>query len=265
MPDGWSAAQAPVSRLTRNDKDARDLFGRPPIFASSPVMLLYDRIRWGPLGKYVWLSRRIPGWTRGQEALVLARLSHALPDGAAIVEIGSFLGSSAVLLSGARKLRGSGKLHCVDPFDASGDAFSVHVYRAIRDSLPDSLRQRFFHNIRAAGLRDWVEVHQGRASEIAATWTTPIDLLFMDGDQSYEGVRSAYEGWSPFLKIGGVIALHNSSPRTYDENHDGHRRLVVEKIRPPRYTEIHLVGSTTFARKTAGHGLGSDSQGSRPL
>lgn len=141
-----------------------------------------------------------------------------------------------MLLAGARKAAGSGKLHCIDPFDASGDAFSVPVYQSIAGSLGTSLQQRFEDNIRRAGLSDWVEVHQGTAQAIARTWRTPVDMLFLDGDQSPYGVRLAYESWAPFLKRGGIIAVHNSSDHAYAETHDGHRRLVVKTIHPPEYT-----------------------------
>ena len=47
------------------------------------------------------VSRRIdlsPGWYRGEEAQALALISHSLPEGAGVVEIGSFLGSGTLLL-----------------------------------------------------------------------------------------------------------------------------------------------------------------------
>jgi predicted O-methyltransferase YrrM len=76
----------------------------------------------GSLRPYVDRSEAIAGWARGDEAIELALAARSLPVGATIVEIGSFLGSSAVLLAGARKVAGSGMVHCVDPFDGSGDA-----------------------------------------------------------------------------------------------------------------------------------------------
>jgi hypothetical protein len=94
--------------------------------------------------------------------LAMASVISSLPDDCVVVEIGSFLGSSSVLLAGARKLRGSGKLHCVDPFDGSGDAFSVPIYNNLLDANGvKPLRQCFDENIHAADLQDWVEVHQG--------------------------------------------------------------------------------------------------------
>lgn len=156
------------------------LYGKPDPLLTLPFSRISDWRRWGPLGKYIWRSRRVPGWTRGPEAARLAQASFALPEHAVVVELGSFLGCSAVLLAGARTLRGSGKVHCVDPFDASGDDFSVPIYREIQSGGP-TLRSRFEDNLERAGVRNRVEIHPFRAEEAVETWSTPIDLLFSTG------------------------------------------------------------------------------------
>ena len=240
--------------FVRVHRASRELYGKPCYVATYPVSVILDRVRWGSLGRYISHSRRIPGWTRGAEAVALAQLSYSLPDDAIVVENGCFLGCSTVLLAGARKLRGSGRVHCVDPFDASGDSFSVPIYRSISESLGGSLRECFEENMRWAGLSDWVEVHQGLGHEVAATWTETIDLLFLDGDQSYDAVQATYRSWSPFIKPGGIIAVHNSAPGEYEEGHDGSMRLAAEVIRPPQYEEVRCTGITTFARKALHHG-----------
>ena len=217
--------------------------------AATPLGLIHDRFRWGSLGTYVWRSRRVPGWTRGREAVELATLCHGLGGDPVVVEIGTFLGASAILLAGARKLRGSGTLHCVDPFDATGDAFSAPFYRASAAVLRGGLRQAFDENVRRAGLESWIRVHAGRAADVALGWTQPIDFLFIDGDQTYSVVMEEYRRWSPHLKVGGIIAIHNSigDPRPPD----GHRRLVQEEIAPPGYEIVSRKDFTTFARKLA--------------
>jgi len=40
----------------------------------------------------------------------------------------------------------------------------------------------------------------------------PVDLLFIDGDHSYEGVKSDFEMYSPLVRSGGVIAFHDIVP-----------------------------------------------------
>ena len=199
---------------------------------------------------YLRISEDIPGWTRGAEARELARLSFSLPAHPTIVEIGSFLGSGTILLAGPRRDRGSGIVHCIDTFDGQGDAFSVPYYREILGKLGSgSVRSHFERNMSRSGLSSWVTIHEGRADQIAPTWTSSIDLLFLDADQSPAGVRRIYDDWEPFLKIGGVIALHNSEPTNHRPDHDGHRVIVEEEIREPKFCDIRLVVGTTFAVK----------------
>lgn len=205
----------------------------------------------GDFEKFQRISELIPGWIEGADAEELMRVSFELDSEAVIVEIGSFFGRSTVLLAGPRCIRRSGIVHCVDPFDCSGDLFSVPHYKRILQAVGGgSLRDHFEANLRRSGLSDFIEVHQGRAEEIASTWNAPIDLLLLDGDQSPEGARLAYKSWAPFLKPGGIIVLRNTKPRAYEEGHDGHWRLVMQEIIPPKYTDIRLVRATTFARKT---------------
>jgi MMP 1-O-methyltransferase len=201
---------------------------------------------------YLRLSERVAGWTRGPEAEALIRVAYDLPDHAIIVEIGSFLGSGSILLAGGRKLRRSGKVHCIDPFDASGDSVSVPEYtRILADHTSAPQIKAFRENLRRAGLANWVNVHQGQADQVAMSWGVPVDMIFMDGDQSPEGVTAAYESWAPWLKSDGILALHNSDPREYAPGHDGHFRLRARLLADPNYSLIQDVGSTSFFRKVS--------------
>jgi MMP 1-O-methyltransferase len=217
--------------------------------AKKMILPSYCRLRYGSVGQYIAQARLIEGWTTPDELITLAKISQDLPHNAKIVEIGSFLGRSSVIMSGSRKIKGSGILHCIDPFDASGEEHSVQIYKDIEQKSVLTLRSRFDRHMSQCGLDDWVKVHIGTAESVAVDWTEAIDMLFLDGDQSPAGVRSAYDLWSPFLKPGGVIAIHNSGDRVYDSDHSGHRKLVLEVIHEPEYTDIFCVSSTTVARK----------------
>ncbi len=199
-------------------------------------------------------SERIPGWTRGREAVELLRQCYLMRHGAVTVEVGCFLGSATVLLAGARKLKGSGHVHCIDPFDASGDAFSVPHYTRIASDSQASLRQRFEAHIAGADLAPYVTVHQGTAESVGARWNHPVDLLFLDGDHSPEGARSAFDIWTPFLRTGGLIALHNSTHEKTEPGHDGFRRLAVSELREPGYGDVFSSGTTTFGVKRGPRG-----------
>ena len=40
----------------------------------------------------------------------------------------------------------------------------------------------------------------------------PVDLLFIDGDHTADGVRTDWVLWSPLVRPGGLIALHDTVP-----------------------------------------------------
>jgi len=40
----------------------------------------------------------------------------------------------------------------------------------------------------------------------------PLDVLFIDGDHTYDGVRQDFETYAPLVRPGGLIALHDIAP-----------------------------------------------------
>jgi len=201
------------------------------------------------LNDYLDLAETIPGWVDRDELSYKAKIVQNLPSDAIIVEIGCFLGRSTVVMAGVRKLIGNGIIHVIDPFDASGDPFSVPFYKLITNKIDQPILDEFREDISNAGLDDFIIVHKGTAETIVDKWETPIDFLILDGDQSPTGAKSAYDLWFPFLKSGGYICLHNSGSKIHIPGHDGHRRLFLEKIKPPFFDEIYTEKQTSFARK----------------
>jgi hypothetical protein len=201
------------------------------------------------LDDYLDLAATIPGWVDRDELSYKAKIVNKLPTDAVIVEIGCFLGRSTVVMAGVRKLIGNGKIHVIDPFDASGDAFSVPFYKLITNKIEQPILDEFRGNITNAKLDNYIVVYKGTAETIIHDWTTPIDFLILDGDQSPAGAKTAYDLWLPLLKPGGYICLHNSGSKIHIPGHDGHRRLFLEEIKPPLFDEIHTEKQTSFARK----------------
>jgi predicted O-methyltransferase YrrM len=46
----------------------------------------------------------------------------------------------------------------------------------------------------------------------------PVDLLFVDGDHSYEGVKADFELYAPLVREGGLIVLHDILPNEIASN-----------------------------------------------
>ncbi len=53
------------------------------------------------------------------------------------------------------------------------------------------------------------QTKQMRARVEALLAGRPVDFLFIDGDHSYAGVRADFELYSPLVRDGGLIALHD--------------------------------------------------------
>lgn len=116
------------------------------------------------------------------------------------VEIGSARGWSTCLIALALRENGRGRLHAIDPH-TNNDWSDRHSVNS-RDALESNLDR--------VGVRDFVEVRQQYSTDAAKGWTAPIDLLFIDGDHSYEGVRRDWDLFSPFVSPFGIVLFHDT-------------------------------------------------------
>ena len=164
-------------------------------------------IRFYRMSSFKWVD----GFLLDDEAMELYRLASAVPDeDSVVVEIGSWMGKSTVVLGNALLAKRRATLTCIDPFDASGDPRSTGRYQSDAKRLKSSLREVFERNIRRAGVRRIIEVCQGYSNKVAEGWTKPVDMLFIDGNHAYDAVRDDFFTWSRFIKPGGVVAFHDA-------------------------------------------------------
>jgi predicted O-methyltransferase YrrM len=99
-------------------------------------------------------------------------------------------------------------------------------------------------NLRAVGAQDHVTIVQKTSADALAAWTQKIDILFIDGDHSYEGAKADWSGFKPFVNPFGVVIFHDTlwdrrpDPR-WQRDDMGVPRLV-EEIRAQGYPVITL-------------------------
>jgi len=166
-----------------------------------------------------------------EEGELLRRLVR---DGGArrVVEIGVYEGSSAVVLCEA--LPPDAELHLIDPFvDESGSSLNFG-WRANPIATRLAVRRAAR---RAAGPQ--IRWHIARSQEVGRSWTAgPVDVLFIDGDHSYDGCREDWDVWHPHIRSGGVIAFHDArGPR----GSAGPTRVVAELFREREPWEWRIV------------------------
>ncbi len=104
---------------------------------------------------------------------------------------------------------------------------------------------------------DGQEIHLVRADSHAPTTLDqvravlgdrPIDLLLIDADHSYAGVKADYELYAPLVRRGGTICLHDVVPNPYNE------AIEVDRF----WNEVSDAGATVIQDPAglAGFGIG---------
>jgi len=54
-------------------------------------------------------------------------------------------------------------------------------------------------------------------ARVAALFPDGLDVLFIDGDHSYEGVASDFDAYEPLLRPGGLLVFHDIVPDTFEK------------------------------------------------
>jgi Methyltransferase domain len=121
-----------------------------------------------------------------------------------VVEIGVYEGASALTLLG--QLGAGAELHLIDPFGRRPDALPSGwgaTEWATRRVLARAAR-------RLGSSTPSVSWHPALSHEVAAKWSQPLDLVFVDGDHSEAGCELDWDCWRPFVAVGGRVVFHDA-------------------------------------------------------
>jgi hypothetical protein len=167
------------------------------------------------------------GWMSEVE---LAYLAECASKSRCIVEIGSWKGRSTLALA----CNTPGIVYAVDTWkgtEQQGDELAQH---------PEGwLLEEFKRN--TAGL-DNIVICEGPSVEMAARYAgLEVDMLFIDGYHTYEGVRSDILAWRPMLRPGGILCGHDYIPPYWE----GLLRAVRELV--PKFRVIDTIWTTEGA------------------
>lgn len=119
------------------------------------------------------------------------------PENAVIVEIGSFKGRSTVSF-GFGCVGTSRHIYAIDLFEGDNNIYGAGDFLKI-----------FNDNVNSCGLSNYVTPMKMHSLDAAKKWDRPIDILFIDGSHEYEDVKADFFAFYPFVKPGGIIALHD--------------------------------------------------------
>jgi predicted O-methyltransferase YrrM len=165
-------------------------------------------------------ARNVPGFLMEGEARLLGTIAACVPANGVIVEIGSFKGKSTVMLGKVAAHYGLGPIVAIDPHNFNSAELQDYKSDAEATSFKD-----FLSNIETAGVASNIEVHRAFSKDVASAWNRPIRFLWIDGDHSYQGAKTDFDGFFPYVTPLGVVALHDSL-----HEFSGPIRVFVEDI-----------------------------------
>jgi hypothetical protein len=136
------------------------------------------------------LARDIDGWLTEDQARVLH--AEAARAGGTVVEIGSHLGRSTVVLASAAE-----RVVAIDPFPADW-----------RYGTQDTAT-RFRRNLVDAGVDDVVTLLQQHSADALASWDERIALLYVDGKHDVMSCLRDLR-WTAWLPSGARFLVHDA-------------------------------------------------------
>lgn len=171
-------------------------------------------------------------------ATVVAQ-NAACKDGAyKILEVGSWLGTTAIAMADAAP---NVKVHCVDTWEGTP---SDHTGDITREVGGDAVYTEFCKRI-GGRLNKKITPWRKTSADAAKMAWGKFDLIFIDADHTYEGVKADIEAWWPHLAPGGLMIGHDYHTKQFP----GVTRAVEERFVAPEMLGWGDQGGMWLVRK----------------
>jgi predicted O-methyltransferase YrrM len=148
---------------------------------------------------------RVEGWLSDDQARVLWDRASALRPPAAVVEIGSYHGRSAILLG--RAAPGGVEVVAIDPF-AGNDRAPREIHGTSEEGEAD--HRTFLANLDRSGVAGAVRHVRLPSQDALREVSGQIDLLFVDGAHRYAPARDDIAHWGARVTPGGTMLVHDA-------------------------------------------------------
>ena len=197
------------------------------------------------------------GFMPPEEGLALYRTACDYAAAGPICEVGTYCGKSTIYLAAAAAEAGQ-VVVTVDHHRGSEETQAgwehhdpevVDPKTGRMDTLP------FFRaTIEDAGLEGNVIAVIGMSADVSRIWRTPLGMLFIDGGHSEANVVTDYEGWAPWVTLGGALAFHDIFPDPADGGQAPYR-VYLRALASGAFKEVSVTGSLRVLERV-GDGIG---------
>ena len=181
-----------------------------------------------------------------------AMAASAAVPGSPMLEVGSYCGRSTIWLGDAAERSGV-VLFAVDHHRGSEEnqaGWDHHDAEVVDDRIGRMDTLPFFRAaIHSTGLEDSVIAVVGKSPLVAASWTTPLAFLFIDGGHGEEPARLDYEGWTPHVAVGGTLAIHDVFPDPADGGRPPYEQIFRPALESGRFRLESATGSLRVLRR----------------
>jgi predicted O-methyltransferase YrrM len=155
----------------------------------------------------------VPSHVTVEERYVLFTLAE---NKTRILEIGSYVGCSACCFGAQTAAQGAGKIFCIDTWN--------------NDAMTEGGKDTFVSfKQNTKNFQEYIVPVRGFSTEVVPQvrqMVDSLDLLFIDGDHSYEGAKADWEMYKGFLRSGSVVIFHDYGWA------DGVVRVIDEDVKP---------------------------------
>jgi predicted O-methyltransferase YrrM len=161
------------------------------------------------------------GFLYYDEVGFLAELADGLPENAHIVNIGAGVGTSALTFLEIRSdLR-------VTTIDIRKEA---HGAGALENEMT-ALKKADLYD-----LSRYAQVHED-SKTVGVWWSELVEMVFIDGEHSYENCLGDIKAWLPHIKDNGIMAVHDYAPPWPQV------RKAVDELLTDKYEHMKTVDS----------------------
>lgn len=190
-----------------------------------------------------------PGFMPPDEGRALHDAALAVAVAGPLLEIGSWMGKSALYLAAAAVQTGR-TVVTVDHHRGSEEHQPGWEYHqpelvdpatGLLDTLPS-----FRATVHPA--EDVVVAVVARSEVLAPLWTTPLALLFLDGSHTEESARRDQDAWVGKLGVGGTLAIHDVFPDPADGGQAPYG-VYQRAMATGEFTELPGTGSLRLLRR----------------
>ncbi|YAL83102.1 class I SAM-dependent methyltransferase [Dermacoccaceae bacterium W4C1] len=201
----------------------------------------------GPTPDVLEAAEAVKGFMPPHEGAALFAAARAAGAGTWL-EIGTYCGKSTVLLAAAAREVGA-QLVTVDHHHGSEEnqvGWEWHdTSMADGDGILDTLAT--FRRTWDAHLSDVVSAVVAPTASVAAWWTSPVQVLFLDGNHTEETAQHDYAAFAPHVASGGVLLVHDVFPDPADGGQAPWH--VVQRALSEGFTEVSCTGSLRVLRR----------------